>query len=88
MLDDPGFSERWKLSIRLTGRGFLIALVGFSISLLGMLPLLMVLGLVGYVVTGAGVVVGFVGMFAPPTSSIFQFVWRKSFRKEPVAENS
>jgi hypothetical protein len=52
-----------------------------------MLPWLMVLGLVGYLVTAAGVAIGFVGMFAPPTSSIFQFVWRKSFRGVPVAEN-
>ena len=72
--------------MRLTARGFLIALAGFAMSVLGMLPWLMVLGLVGYVITAAGVAVGLVGMFAPSTSSIFQFVWRKAFRKKPVVQ--
>lgn len=84
-MSNPLFSERWKLSMRLTRRGVLIAFTGFTIGLLGMLPWLMVLVIVGYVVTGAGVATGLVGMFVPPSSSIFRFVWRKAFNEAPRA---
>ena len=74
-------SEEWKQSMRLAGRGLLIALAGFAISVVGTLPWLGLLIVVGYVVTMAGVIVGFVGLWAPTGSSVFRFVWEKAFRK-------
>ena len=66
--------------MRLTGRGFLIALVGFVIGVAGMLPYLRLLAIPGYFITLAGVVTGFIGMFAPVDSSLFRAVLRRVYR--------
>ncbi len=86
MHTESNFSEKWKLSMRLTFRGFLVALAGFLIAVAGTLPWLMILGVVGYFITVFGIAVGFVGMFAPPTSPIFRLAWRTTFRRELAAE--
>ena len=57
------FSAKWRQSLRLAIRGFLVACVGAVVSIIAMIPGLGLLGVAGYVVVAIGVAMGFFGIF-------------------------